>query len=294
MADHGDLPTYRDLILPTLRAVEKLGGSAKSREITNQIISDLVLDDDALGVMYENRPETAVIIDRMDWARSYSKLGGALESPRRGLFLLSPLGREILSLPEDEAVERCVVMDREVRRSRGTKKKPVAVDPSPDEIQVELPDEDNAWKGPVLRRLHALSPTGFEEFVIYLLRAYGLELRRVGGSGDEGIDGIGLAPITPVLSVRVAVQAKRYDPGSTVSRDAVALFQRDASAAGAERAVFVTLGRFTEPARKAATFTTPNVDLVDGDRLCDLMRDEEVGVKIRPEVDGSFFESFES
>jgi restriction system protein len=294
MADHRELPTYRDLILPTLLAVEKLGGSAKAREITNQMIDDLRLDDHTLGVMYEGRPETAVVIDRMDWARSYAKLGGALESPRRGLFLITPLGREILSLPRDAAVARCIDMDREVRRSRGTKRKPIAPDPTGDVVEVPLPSEDDdAWKEPVLRRLHALSPAGFEEFVIYVLRAYGLELRRVGGSGDEGIDGIGLAPITPVLSVRVAVQAKRYDPSSTVSRDAVALFQRDASAAGAERAVFVTLARFTEPARKAATLATPNVDLIDGDRLCDLMRDEEVGVKIRPEVDEAFFDRFD-
>jgi restriction system protein len=294
MAEHGDLPTYRDLILPTLRAVENLGGSAKSHEISRQITDDIGLDDETLGVMYENRPETAVVLDRMDWARSYSKLGGALESPRRGLFLLSPLGREILSLQEDEAIDRCIEMDREVRRARSPKKKPLAADSTSNEIDVEVPDEDDdAWKEPVLRRLHALTPTGFEEFVMYVLRAYGLELRRVGGSGDEGIDGIGLAPITPVLSVRVAVQAKRYDPGSAISRDAVALFQRDASATGAERAVFVTLGRFTEPARKAATLATPNVDLIDGNRLCDLMRDEQVGVKMSPEVDETFFERFE-
>ena len=55
----------------------------------------------------------------------------------------------------------------------------------------------------------------------------------------------------------------------------------------------MTLGRFTSPARKVASFATPNVDLIDGDRLCDLMRDEEVGVKIRPEVDESFFEPFD-
>jgi restriction system protein len=290
-----DLPRYRELLLPTLRAVEALGGSAKAREISDQIIDDLGFDDEMLGFTYENKPEKAVLIDRMDWARSYSKLGGALESPRRGLFLLSPLGREILALPDDEAVRRCAEMDKELRRARGAKKKPITADPAgDDENDVDLDDEDDdAWKEPVLRRLHALSPTGFEEFVIYVLRAYGLELRRVGGSGDEGIDGIGLAPITPVLSVRVAVQAKRYEPGRTVSRDAVALFQRDASAAGAERAVFVTLARFTEPARKAATLATPNVDLIDGGRLCDLMRDEEVGVKIRPEVDESFFERFD-
>jgi hypothetical protein len=42
------------------------------------------------------------------------------------------------------------------------------------------------------------------EFVIYLLRTYSLQLTRVGGSGDEGIDGSGFAPITPVLSSPVA------------------------------------------------------------------------------------------
>jgi len=65
--------------------------------------------------------------------------------------------------------------------------------------------------------------------------AFGLVLTRVGGSDDEGIDGIGTAPLSDMLSTRVAVQAKRYDPtGKPVGREAVALFQRDASNAGVE------------------------------------------------------------
>jgi restriction system protein len=103
----------------------------------------------------------------------------------------------------------------------------------------------------------------------------------VGGVGDEGIDGIDLTPISAVLSSRVAVQAKRYDPTATIGRDVVALFQRDA-AAGAERAVLVTLARFSPAARKAAMVTTPTVDLIDGDKLCELMRDQEVGLRIVP------------
>ena len=51
---------------------------------------------------------------------------------------------------------------------------------------------------------------------MYLLRTFGIELTRAGGVGDEGIDGIGLAPISAVLSSRVAMQAKRYDPTATV------------------------------------------------------------------------------
>ena len=35
------------------------------------------------------------------------------------------------------------------------------------------------------------SPAEFEEFTLYLLRTFGFELTRVGGSGDEGIDRTG-------------------------------------------------------------------------------------------------------
>jgi restriction system protein len=97
---------------------------------------------------------------------------------------------------------------------------------------------------------------------MYVLRFFGLELTRVGGTGDQGIDGIGIAPISLVLSSRVAVQAKRYDPTSrSIGREVVALFQHDAAAASAERAVFVNLGRFSEGARQAAITNTPTVDL---------------------------------
>lgn len=288
------LPTYRDFILPSIRAVGALGGSATASEIVDQVIADLRITEQVVSVTYANRPTQSVVMDRIAWARSYAKLGGALESPRRGLYVLAPLGRELLAMPSDEATIRCLEMDREVRNSRRKSEGAVVDDEATEVPHGDAEGEDVSWKDAVLRRLHALSPAAFEEFVVYVLRAYGLELRRTGQSGDQGIDGIGLAPITPVLSVRVAVQAKRYDPTSTVSRDAVALFQRDAAAAGAERAVFVTLGRFTQPAKDAATLATPNVDLIDGSRLCDLMLQEKVGLVIRPEIDEHFMANFDS
>jgi restriction system protein len=154
--------------------------------------------------------------------------------------------------------------------------------------------QEQPWTEALLGRLHRLSPEGFEEFVMYVLRTFDLELTRVGGSGDQGIDGIGVAPISPVLSSRVAVQAKRQDPGSAIGRDVVALFQRDAAAAGAERAILVTLARFSEPARKAAIAATPTVDLIDGQKLCELVYLKQIGLTIVPQVDDSWFDRFDS
>lgn len=117
----------------------------------------------------------------------------------------------------------------------------------------------------------------------------------MGGTGDEDIDAIGTAPISPVISSRVAVQIKRYDPtGKPIGRDAVALFQRDAQMKGAERAIFVTLSRFTEPARKAATMATPTGNLIDGERLAKLIKDDgEYGVSMQPTADHKWFSRFE-
>ena len=210
------------------------------------------------AVTYADRPKS-VLIDRMEWARSYAKLGGALDSPRRGLFVLTNLGKSILSLPEDEGGAQVAQLDRDVRAARRRRGPAGADRGQPDEAEAGVSaatadssgEENGSWKEVLLARLHRLSPAGFEEFTLYLLRTFGLELTRVGGVGDEGIDGIGLAPISAVLSSRVAVQAKRYDPTTTIGRDVVALFQRDATAAGAERAVLVTLARFSPAARES-------------------------------------------
>jgi restriction system protein len=153
--------------------------------------------------------------------------------------------------------------------------------------------QEQSWRDALLGRLHRLSPEGFEEFVVYLLKTFGMELTRVGGSGDEGIDAIGLAPISEVLSSRVAVQAKRHDPATALGRDVVALFQRDAAAAGAERAVLVTLGRFSPAARKAATTYAPTVNLIDGDRLCELVEQQGIGIQSVQTVIEGWFDRFD-
>jgi len=182
------LPTYRELIYPTLRAVASLGGSAQGGEITDALTELLGATPEQLAVTYEGRPKS-VLIDRMEWARSYAKLGGALDSPRRGLFVLTNLGKSILSLPEDEGRAQVAQLDRDVRAARRRRGSVGADRSRPDEDDADIGaatadsngEEDSSWKEALLARLHRLSSAGFEEFTLYLLRTFGLELTRVGG-----------------------------------------------------------------------------------------------------------------
>lgn len=120
-----------------------------------------------------------------------------------------------------------------------------------------------------------------------------MELERRGGTGDEGVDGIGTAPLTAVLSTTVAVQAKQYEPSQTVGWETVALFQSDATTVGAEHEILITTARFSRPARKAALGRHPTIDLVDGQKLAELCLDQEMGFSQRPVIDGGWFERFE-
>ena len=100
-AKRTDVPPYQNLIYPTLVAVAALGGSAQGREITSRVLEDIQAPDELVAITYESRPKS-VLIDRLEWARSYAKLGGALDSPQRGLYVLSTLGRDTLARPEQE------------------------------------------------------------------------------------------------------------------------------------------------------------------------------------------------
>ena len=294
----GDMPTYADLMLPVLEVVADLGGSAQGSEIVDALIER---GDYAPELLQRTYPDSdkVMLVDRMGWARSYLKIGGALDSPRRGLFVLSDLGRDILALAPQPALERSRELDRQVRSRQKTSPRrkgsaAAQLDPDLDKLD-ELREDD--WRDAFLGRLHGLTPLAFEEFTLYILRLFGLQLTHQGGTGDEGIDGIGIAPLSPVLSSVVAVQAKRYDPSTAISREQVALFQRDAAAKGAERAIFVTLGRFSSSAKKAATTSTPTVDLIDGQRLCDLALENlemgrEIGLRRVVEVNDEWFERF--
>lgn len=146
---------------------------------------------------------------------------------------------------------------------------------------VEDRDPDDDWRQTLLAELHAMSPEGFERYVLHLLQTYGMKLEHVGGPADGGVDGFGTAPMGDLLSVPVAVQVKRYDPTSSIGRERVALLRHDAASKGAERALLVTLGTFSRTAKRAAREATPTVDLIDGDQLCDLIsaKGEVAGVE---------------
>src|SRR5215211_8547733 len=96
----------------------------------------------------------------------------------------------------------------------------------------------------------------------------------VGGSGDEGIDGI-IKEDRLGLEV-VYIQAKRWE--NTVQRPEIQKFVGSLSGQNARKGVFITTSSFSAGAIDYATGLQVKVVLIDGETLANHMIDYGVGV----------------
>jgi len=147
----------------------------------------------------------------------------------------------------------------------------------------------------MLTRLQALTPAAFERFCADLLKHLGMERVQVtGGAGDRGIDGEGYLPVGPLVTTKIAFQCKRYS-GAVAPKDVREFQGAIGNHTNAQKGIFFTTGYFTDAARDEArnSKSTP-VDLIDGDRLIELLEQNEFG--FRPaktyEVDFAFLANY--
>ena len=120
----------------------------------------------------------------------------------------------------------------------------------------------------------------FERLVVDLLVAMGYGGSRqdagqaVGGSGDDGIDGI-IKEDKLGLDF-VYVQAKRWE--NPVSRPTVQAFAGSLEGQRARKGVLITTSKFTRDAEEYVTRIEKRIVLIDGEQLASLMIDHGVGV----------------
>jgi restriction system protein len=140
------------------------------------------------------------------------------------------------------------------------------------------------------------SPSFFERLVVDLLVRMGYGGTRkeagkaVGGSGDEGIDGI-INEDRLGLEV-VYIQAKRWQ--GIVGRPEIQKFVGALHGQNARKGIFITTSGFTNGAVKYAEGLSDKVILVDGEMLVNLMIDHGVGVTLEEayeikRVDSDYF-----
>ncbi|QNG21190.1 restriction endonuclease [Rhodococcus triatomae] len=278
------VPRYVDLLWPALQAAIALGGSASNDELDSAVIAREELSSQAQAVLHGDGPTTEIEY-RLAWARTYLKGMGLLTNSRRGVWSVTAKGREVT---EEQIRPLHAEFSAETRKRNAARKNAEAAarpesagDSSHDEPDATLADNDN-WKDQLLETVLAMSPDAFERLTQRLLREAGFSSASVTartGSGD--VEGLGLYQLA-LLSFPVYFQCRR-NSGSVEART-VRDFRGAMSGRG-EKGLLITTGTFTGDARaESRRDGAPPIDLIDGDRLCELLKEHALGVRTTTRV----------
>lgn len=264
---HEELPQVPDLFRPVIQALLDLDGSGNIDEINENAYSHLKLTDEALNIMHGDDGRTEIDY-RLAWARTILKKYGLIENSARGVWALTKPNIKISDIDPDE-------IDKTVRGVKPSKSKDKPKEEKEETIiEQDVPD----WKEILLETLLKISPSAFERLAQRLLRESGfIQVEVTGKTGDGGIDGKGIVRISGFLSFHVIFQCKRYRNSVTPSQ--IRDF-RGAMQGRADKGLFITTGTFTREALKEATRDgAPPIDLIDGDLLCDKLKELKLGVE---------------
>jgi restriction system protein len=273
---------------PCLQATRELGGSATGREMNERAMELAGLSEAQQAIPHGTESRMSEVEYRLNWARTYLKGIGALVNSSRGVWSLTDHGRALTEAAMQAETRTWKARINERHRA------PRGGGQQADEEEAET--AEMSWKDVLIGRLLELPPDGFERLAQRILREAGfVNVTVTGKSGDGGIDGAGTYRIS-LVSFPVYFQCKRYK--GVVTPNIVRDF-RGAMAGRGEKGLLITTGSFTRDAQaEAVRDGAPPVELIDGDRLCDLLREYRLGVDIRQRIeedislDAGFFDEY--
>lgn len=270
------LPSFDELIIPTVKALLKLGGSGSVEEINNHVYEIASISEDVLQIFHGESGTIKEVDYRLAWSRTYLKKFGLLENSSRGIWALLKSDIDTANLDNVEIVRYVREQSRLSDKKIDSQSKSIQIKK---EVEEEV-DTTEEWKSNLLNILYNITPAAFERLAQRILRESGFSQVEVTGKvGDGGIDGKGIVRVSGLLSFHVIFQCKRYKGSVTPSQ--IRDF-RGAMQGRADKGLVITTGSFTREAIKEATRDgAPPIDLIDGELLCDKLKELNLGVTIK-------------
>jgi restriction system protein len=288
-------PKFVQYMEPVIAALRALGGSARAAEVVDKVAELLKVHDEKRAEQTSNG--NSRFDNMVAWARFYLAKAGYIDSSKRGVWALTDKGRVSKPLAPSDAMDvfKSVRQTFAVDSEKSQVQQGGAAGAEEEQLAPEVSEtaDTTNHREEVLGILMALPPAGFERFCQRLLREAGFqEVQVTGRSGDEGIDGIGLLQVNPLVSFKVLFQCKRYRKSVVPSH--VRDF-RGAMAGRADKGIIITTGTFTPDARKEAVRDgVPAIELVDGQKLVGMLENLELGLtSVKAfRIERAFFEDF--
>ena len=300
------IPDFQSAMLPILSKMkdEKIYDSTMIRNI---VVEHFGITGEEKQVKTPNGKQL-LYYNRIAWSISYLRTGGLIESPERGKYQISELGKKVLNNPPEKITIRFLkdlnsdknLFEREKKEKTEEEQIEYDDEKTPDELIEEGHKRINQELSKILlQNIENASPYKFEEIVVELLikMGYGDSDFNNGEvtskSGDEGIDGI--IKEDKLGLDKIYVQAKRWKKETKIGRPEIQKFVGALDGQRAKKGIFITTASFSQEALNYANNTSnATVILIDGQKLTDLMIEYEAGVTVKDtikicKIDTDFF-----
>jgi restriction system protein len=300
------IPKYDEMYLAFLECLAD-GQTHKSKEVKDAVADIFAVSEKERAELLPSGKQR-LFDNRIGWTCTYLKKAGLLQSPSRGIYVITPAGKQVLNenpiqidnlyLQRFEPFRKFMTPNNEEAIARtsaanvSSKTPQDVLDEAFQQINTTLADD-------LLSEIMKQSPAFFEHLVIKLLTqmGYGGSVDHagtvIGQTGDEGIDGI-IREDKLGFSL-IYIQAKRWDCDKTVGRPEIQKFVGALAGQGASKGLFITTAKFTKEAcQYAQKQHTTKVVLVDGITLAKLMIEYNLGVSTEAtyeikRIDSDFF-----
>lgn len=279
------IPDYQSIMLPLLKFISDEKEHSSNEAILN-MISYFNLTDEEKDLQVPSGHQT-YISNRTHWAKAYLKKAKLLETTKRGYFIITQKGSDLLKSDLTELTKKKLMEIDDFKEF--IDKSNLKPQQEIHNIQISTPDESidisfreiiSSLADDLIEKIKSLNPKFFEKLVVELLvkMGYGgseIEASQViGGSGDEGIDGL-IKEDRLGLDV-IYIQAKRWQ--GSVGRPIVQQFSGALAGKRARKGILMTTSNFTKDAIEYANSVEQKIILIDGEKLAEFMIEFNVGV----------------
>ncbi len=283
------IPDFQTVMLPLLKHLAD-GKEYPNREVLDALANEFGLTDEERKKLLPSGQDY-VFRNRVAWARTHMKAAGLINNPKRGIFVITKAGRDLLATKPEKInlkVLNTYEAYQQFRSKHKPKQKPEEIEPENEE-EIKTPEEQieeayetirDSLAEQILEQLKGASSTFFEKVVVEVLVKMGYGGTRkdagqaIGSSGDEGIDGI-IKEDRLGLDI-IYIQAKKWE--KTVSRPEVQKFAGALQGKRARKGIFITTSEFSKGAYEYVATIDSKIILVDGKGLAQMMMDFNVGV----------------
>ncbi len=311
-----NIPKYDEIQLPALQILSK-GGQLKSRDLEEQLVVHFRLTDEERNQLYKsgNGP---IFLDRINWALSYLNMAGLVSKPKRGIYEINDIGKEILKTPHQ--FHQFIAKQIELREPTKRKNEKDIVENETDITDLtagslnELTPEEilyNSYQGikksiyrEIIDTILSKSPREFEKLVVELLQrlGYGGQVKNSGlvtqYSNDKGIDGVIKEDILGFG--RIYIQAKRYSRENLVGREDIQKFVGALAVENSDKGVFITTSDFNKGAYEYVSNLSSNtkIVLINGNKLSEYIYEYNLGMQTEriielKKLDSDFWDSLQ-